>query len=246
MKPIRAVLAEDEPLARQTLTDYLESVEWIEVVGAAADGRSAVELIDDLRPDLVFLDIRMPVMSGLDVVRRVKHHPAVVFTTAFDEYAVTAFELEALDYLLKPFGHKRLGQALERIRGRLPTVPSEDLPDRLQSAMASGPATRILVRDGEAMVPVTVNDIVRISAADDYSMLHVAGRNHLVGVGLGNLARRLDPARFLRVHRSHLVNIEHIVRVAPHDDRRLLVRLSDGSEILSSRSGAQLLRGLAL
>ncbi len=247
MKRVRAVIAEDEPLARRTLGEHLRGVPWIELVGDAADGGTAVELIDRERPDLVFLDIQMPVMTGLQVVKAIHHRPAIVFTTAFDEHAVSAFELEALDYLLKPFGRKRLSQALERIRGRVSAGgASQDLPQRLDAALAGAPLTRVLARDGDSMVPVIVADIVRVSAADDYSMLHVGARSHLVSVGLGGLAKRLDPERFVRVHRSHLVNLDHVVRVSPHDERRLLVRLSDGSEIVTSRSGAQLLRGLAL
>src|SRR6266853_800579 len=118
-RTIRALIVEDEPLARQTIKDFLQSEDWLTVVGEAADGDNAVILIDDLRPDLVFLDVRMPGLTGLQVLENIKHDPAVVFTTAYDDHAVTAFELDALDYILKPFGRERFRQMLARVKLRL-------------------------------------------------------------------------------------------------------------------------------
>lgn len=242
------MVVEDEPLARTALTESLDPLDWIDLVGCASDGAMALEMVDRLRPDLMFLDVHMPELSGLEVAMRMKHEPAIVFTTAYDRHAVAAFELQALDYLLKPFGQRRLEQALARVRRqfaarRLPPPPSVE---RLGEALATEPLRRVLVRDGDALVPVEVDDVTHISAEDDYAMLHTASGAFLVNVGLGNLAQRLPSDQFLRIHRSHLVNVKRIERIVPHDDRRLVVRVQGGSQILASRAGSQLLRGLII
>ena len=247
----RVVLAEDEHLARQRLRDLCADASWLEIVGEASDGRSAIELIDRVRPDLVFLDVRMPEASGIEVLRRIRHRPAVVFTTAYDEYAVTAFELEAVDYLLKPFGRKRFVETLERVRPRLSrgadAVEPAQLAARADQALGHQPLTRLFVREDGRIVPVATAEIHRIEAEDDYCCLHTAaGASHLVSLPLGQLVLRLDPERFLRVHRSHVVNVEAIAEIRKHDDRRLEVQLVDGAVVVASRTGSQHLRGLAI
>src|SRR6266478_679107 len=150
---IRALIVEDEPLARQTIKDFLQGEDWLEVVGEAADGDRAVALIDELRPDLVFLDVRMPGLTGLQVLENIKHDPEVVFTTAYDDHAVTAFELEALDYILKPFGRERFRQMLARVKLRLTDSNEKAAPsvrERAQRALQTEAAeylVRLFVRD---------------------------------------------------------------------------------------------------
>src|SRR6266404_6695884 len=157
-EPISAVIVEDEPLATQTIKDFLLGEDWLKVVGEAADGERAVTLIDDLRPDLVFLDVRMPGLSGLQVLENIKHDPEVVFTTAYDDHAVTAFELEALDYILKPFGRERFRQMLARVKLRLvESAGRTELPvrDRALHALktkAVEPLLRLFVRDRRGRV----------------------------------------------------------------------------------------------
>ena len=244
---IRAVLAEDEPLARLALREMVAEIDWLELAGEAGDGRTAARLIDELRPDLVFLDIRMPELSGLDVLRAIRHRPAIVFTTAHDGYAVTAFELEALDYLLKPFGRARFQATLERVRRRLTaaTADEPELPpahDRARAALGEpGPLERIFAPYAGRIVPIRVADIALFAAEDDYTRVHAAGRQYLVGIALGALERRLDPARFCRVHRSAIVGLDHVASIE-RCDRRFVLHLRDGTAVTASRAGSQALR----
>lgn len=236
----RAVIVEDEPLARATIRQYLEDVEWVHLQGEAADGRTAVELIDRLGPELVFLDVQLPELSGLRVLERVAVSPAVIFTTAYDTFAVTAFELGAVDYLVKPFGPRRFHAALDRTRARL-RARSAPLADRL-SSLAGRPLERLFVRVGETIVPVAASEIIRIQGADDYVVVHTPAGQHLVSVRLGRLAEHLDLRRFVRVHRSHVVHLTFVTAVHVRGDRRLDVVLSDGSTVTTSRAGAGRLR----
>jgi two-component system LytT family response regulator len=245
---VRALIAEDEPLARRTLRDFAAELDWLKIVGEAADGAQAVHMVDELAPDLLFLDVRMPELSGVQVLRRIRHDPEVVFTTAYDDYALAAFELEALDYLLKPFGRERFRAAAERVRRRLsataPPLPSAG--ERAASALDTGrPLERIFVRHRDRIIPVRVEDIARLEAADDYVTVHAGGQQYLVTVALNEFERRLDLARFRRVHRSHIVNLDHVVSFRPyHDARRLVIALRDGSEVLASRAESLDLRRL--
>jgi two-component system LytT family response regulator len=242
---IRALLVEDEPLALQSLHELLAEVDWIEVVGEARDGRTAVRLIQKLEPDLLFLDVQMPELNGIEVLEEITHRPAVVFTTAYDEHAVTAFELGATDYLVKPFGRKRFEDTLTRVREHLADERwTESAVERAARALREGPVDRIFARKGRKIVPVPVDSVVRIEAGRSYVTLKTAQEDFLLGVTLVDLEARLDPRRFLRVHRSHIVNLDHLVALEPYDDRRLLVRLDDDSSVIASRAGSRVLRSL--
>ena len=248
--PARVLIVEDEPLARGKLRALVDALPWATCVGEAADGRTALEQLDALRPDLVFLDIELPEMNGLDVLARARHAPAVVFTTAYDRYAVSAFELAAVDYLLKPFGRERFLAAAERARKALAAVADDEPPaaERARRALAetAGPLTRLLVRDRGRITPIAVRDIERLEAEDDYVALHAHGRRHLVYLPLGEFEARLDPAQFVRVHRSHIVNLDFVKHLVPFDAGRLQVEMRDGARILASRARSKALRELAL
>lgn len=254
MSRIRTLVVEDEPLARRVLEEMLADVEWIEYVGAADTGAQAVAMIDTLAPDLVLLDIEMPGMTGLDVLERIAHEPAIIFTTAYDRYAVSAFELEALDYLLKPFGRDRCIAALERARRALgdharlrDASPASTLIDRTRHALAdNGPLTRLFVRDRGRIVPILAANIERLEAADDYVELHVQSRTYLVYLTLNDFERRLDPQRFIRIHRSHIVNLDYVKQLVPFDGSRMQVEMRDGAKILASRTRSRELRQLAI
>ena len=240
---IRALVVEDEPEARRTLRDYLAEAAWIEVVGESADGRDAVARIDRLEPALVILDVRLPELSGLEVLERIRHQPEVVFATAYDQYAVSAFELGALDYLVKPFGRERFRRTLDRVRRRLsqdPDGPSS--PERARGALALTPLRRLFARLGERIVPIPAAGILRIQARGDYAEVHAPGGPFLLHVSLSELAGRLDPDRFVQVHRSHIVNLDAVKLLRPHDERRLVVVLTNGEEIVASRSASETLR----
>jgi len=226
------------------LRELVEEVDWLELVGEASDGNQAVERIDALHPDLVFLDVHMPEISGIEVLNRVEHQPAVVFTTAFDRYAVAAFELEAIDYLIKPFGRKRFHATLDRVRRRLSTG-AEALPpplERAGAALGEGPLDRLFARKGDRIVPLRVSEVTRIEACDDYTEVHCRGDTFLLHLRLQDLELRLDPRRFVRVHRSHVINLDHVQQMRPFDPRRLEIHLIDGSKVLASRSGSRKLR----
>lgn len=242
---VRALIAEDEPLARQTIQEFAREVSWLEIVGEAEDGRVAVRLINKLEPDLLFLDVQMPELTGLQVLEQIETKPAVVFTTAFDHYAVAAFELEALDYLVKPFGRKRFHATLERVRRRLDGEDGEPAIDRARAALGDGPMRRLFARKGSTIVPFQADAIIRIEAGENYIVVHTDRDKFLLSVSLNELEKRLDPDCFRRVHRAHIVNLDYVTAIEPYDDRRVTVKLSDGSSVVASRSGSQLLRGMA-
>lgn len=245
MMKVTTLVVDDEPVARAGLRAMLTAFDWITVVGEAADGPAAVAAINRLKPELVFLDIQMPGLLGTDVVRRIDHHPFVIFTTAYTQHAVTAFELSAVDYLLKPFGPTRLATAMERVRSAI-GEPAADVLERLSGALTGGPISRLFVRVGGALIPIAVDAVSRFEAAGDYVTAHVESRRHVLHLSLNRLEARLDPNRFVRIHRAHIVNLDH-VRVFKRDARgNLEAELNDGTRIPVSRTRAQALRSLGL
>lgn len=244
-----AVIIEDEPLARKTLHDLLAEVDWLEVIGEAADGISGAELINTAKPDLAFLDIHLPELSGLELLKRLTHEPAVIFTTAHDRHAIAAFELAAIDYLLKPFGKARLQQALTRAKAALEKCGEATSFAEAKAALAApagAPLDRILLRDGGRILPLAARQIERIDADEGYSSVRAAGKTHLVSLTLNDFEARLDPTLFVRVHRSHLVNLDYVAAIEPFDNAQLLVRMKDGTTITASRTASKRLRDAAL
>jgi len=221
-------------------------------VGEARNGREAMRLIHKLEPDLVFMDVRMPGLGGIEVLEAVTHRAAVVFTTAYDEYAIPAFELGAVDYLMKPFGKERLLETLSRVRVRL--VGEGAMSGRARAgspaAGASGggaqePVQRFFARNRGGLVPVRVSDIVRLDATATGVRLVASAGAYEMDASLTELMERLDPEEFVRVHRAHVVNLSHVVSINRYDDRRLSVQLDDGSTLVASRRGSQVLRRMA-
>lgn len=241
------VIVEDEAVAAETLQKYLGEEDDFELVGTAATGPDAVDTIDEKRPDVVLLDVDLPELSGVEVLLRAEHDPAVIFTTAYDEHAVTAFELGAFDYLVKPFGRERFRQALDRLGDRLEVTSggAGDPPASDRAAETAGkadPLERLFVRTPGGILPVHTDEIVRLEASGDYVEVHRRGDSHLVSLSMSELKRRLDAHCFLRVHRSHIVNADHIERIEKEDERRLRLHMSDGSSVVGSRSGSSALR----
>jgi two-component system LytT family response regulator len=239
---VTTFIADDEPVARTGLRSMLRAFEWVEVVGEAADGESAVRAIHTLRPELVFLDVQMPGVLGTDVMRRLDHTPFVVFTTAFSEHAVTAFELGAVDYLLKPFGPSRLAAAMERVRSALGEPTTVDAIERLTGALGSGPISRLFVRIGGALVPLAVERVSWFEADGDYVVAHAGTTRHVLHLALSRLEARLDPRRFTRVHRAHIVNLDHVRAFRTDTAGNLEAELLDGGRVPVSRARAQELR----
>ncbi|MBL8113111.1 MAG: response regulator transcription factor [Acidobacteria bacterium] len=242
---VRALVAEDEPHARKALTDHLADVDWLEVVAVAGDGREAIALAERQAPGLLFLDVRLPEISGLEVARRLRGSAEIVFTTAYDRYAVSAFELGALDYLLKPFGRERLNAALSRVRSRLAEAAETttvNASERLRETLGSPPLRWLFARQGERIVPIDTASIRHVRARGDYSEVAAGGATHTLHVSLSDLQSRLDPERFLQIHRSHLVNLDAVAELRRHDERRLAVVLKDGTTIVASRAASEALR----
>lgn len=243
---VGCLVVDDEPVARAGLRHLLAGVAWLHCVGEAANGPAALEAIERLRPELVFLDIEMPGLRGTELIARLVHRPFVVFTTAYAEHAVTAFELGALDYLLKPFGPERLAASLDRIRAAL----GEPLPpalDRLGAAWGQGPIERLFVRQGRAIVPLAVEAINWIEAVGDYVAVHgpTLTAPPLLHLSLQRLEARLDRRRFQRIHRTHIVNLDQVAAFRRQDGGGLVAELRDGTRLAVGRAKAQELRGLA-
>ena len=261
---LRVVLVDDEAPARSLLREDLGAHAGVDVVGECANGFEAVKRIPELAPHIVFLDVQMPKLDGFEVLELLEPDPAtgrvpaVIFCTAYDEYALRAFEVHAVDYLLKPFGRERLAEALDRARERLAAgrqaaeaaKPAGDdavavsTPTAL-ARTARGPgrfAERIVVRDGTQVHVLHAENVDFVEAQDDYVAIHAGGKAHLKHQALSDLAESLDPARFVRVHRSYVVNVERIARIELlAKDQRVAV-LRDGRQVPVSRSGQDRLK----
>ena len=239
------LIADDEGPARRTLREYLRQISAAEVL-EAADGKTAIATANRERPDLIFLDIVMPGATGLEVLSRLDYEPKVIFTTAHDEYAVTAFELGALDYVLKPFARDRLELAMQRAQATLAGSAVPLLSRANESLQPVKARSRIFFRDGGRIIPIPLAGIERIQGADDYVTIHTAAKEYLVGIRLSDLEHYLKQSDFLRIHRSHLINLEYVTAIDPYDATRLQVSLKSGVRIVASRAGSRQLRNLAL
>ena len=227
---IRAAIVDDEPLARQGIRLRLASEHDIEIAGEAGDGPAAVRLIASTHPDLLFLDVQMPGMSGLDVLSEVagEHLPVVVFVTAHDQYAIQAFEVNAVDYLLKPFTKERFEEALRRAR--------RELSARSEPSQLAGLLKRIAVRTQDRYVLLKVTDIDWIEAAANYVEIHARGKSFLVRSTIANLEKKLDPERFTRIHRSIIVNAERVAEIRSDAHGDYDVTLTTGKVLRMTRS----------
>lgn len=245
-RKVTAIIADDEAIARAGLRRLLATFDWIDVVGEAASGPATIEVIERSTPDLAFLDIQMPGLTGTQVPGRLRHRPFIVFTTAHAEHAVTAFELGAVDYLLKPFGAARLAATMERVRAALGEVPSVAAGDRMAEVLAAGPLTRLFVRSGTAITPLPVAEVRYFEADGDYVIAHATKGRHVLGLSLARLVDRLDPRRFVRIHRTHVVNLDHVATFRRHGKGGMTAELRDGARLAVSRQRAQELRKLGV
>ena len=243
---IRAVIVDDEDLARQILREYLRSEEDIEIVAECGNGFAAVKAVAEHKPDLLFLDVQMPKLDGFEVLELVDREVAVVFVTAYDQYAMKAFDAAAVDYLLKPFSADRFRMALERVRRRLGEKRPMPVAAELKSA-ARAPGQyveRIVVKDGARVHVIPVSQLDFGEAQDDYVSLRSEKKNYLKQQTISSLEASLDPARFVRVHRSYIVNLERIAKIEPYTKDARLAILTDGSQIPVSRAGYARLKEL--
>jgi two-component system, LytTR family, response regulator len=252
---LRAIIVDDEELARQLLREYLWEVggetAGVEVVAECGDGFDAVKCIGELKPDLVFLDVQMPKLDGFEVLELVDPPAAVIFVTAYDQYAMRAFEASAVDYLLKPFRLDRFKKALDRARERIhhatPSVTGGG-PTATELAAAARPPgqtiERIVVRDGSKVHIIPVGKLDYVEAQDDYAALHSEQKSYLKQQTIASLETQLDPQRFVRIHRSFIVNLERIARIEPYAKDSRVAVLRDGKQLPVSRSGYARLKTL--
>jgi two-component system, LytTR family, response regulator len=232
---MRAMIIDDEPLARRELRRLLAEFPWVEIVAEASNVTEAATAIEAHMPDLLFLDIQMPGGTGFDLLTRLEHVPRVIFTTAYDNHAVQAFEVNALDYLLKPIEPERLAAALARARG--PTLKAD--PERPPQVIE-----RLFIRDGARCWFVPLHEVSLIAAEGNYVRLHWREVRPLLGRPLSSLEERLDPRRFFRANRRHIINVEFIESVEPGTTGQLHVQLRGGPEIEISRRQARIFKTL--
>ena len=235
---LRVVIVDDEPLARAMVRQCIQSHAGVEIVAECANGFEAVKAVAELSPDLLFLDVQMPKLSGFEVLELIGHDVAVVFTTAYDQYALRAFEVHAVDYLLKPFTEERFAEALSRARARLSAkdvLPLEALAADAKPRQA--PLERVLIRDGSQVHVLPVERIDYVEAQDDYVAFNSDGKSHLKDQTLGSVEAALDPGRFVRIHRSYLLNIDRIARVELYAKDSRVAVLRDGTRLPVSRAG---------
>ncbi len=235
---LRVLIVDDEPLARAVVREFLGAHPGVEVVAECGNGFDAVKAVSELSPDLMFLDVQMPKLSGFEVLELLGKDVPVIFTTAYDQYALRAFEVHAVDYLLKPFSEERFAEALSRARERLQSreaAPIEAFVSEVRSGQ--GPLERVLIRDGSQVHVLPVDRIDYVEAQDDYVAFKSEGKQYLKDQTLGSAEANLDPARFVRIHRSYLLNIDRIARVELYAKDSRVAILRDGTRLPVSRAG---------
>ena len=246
--PLRVLIVDDEAPARALLREYLSAHSDIEIAGECTNGFEAVKVIGETGPDVVFLDVQMPKLDGFEVLELVERPPAVVFVTAYDEYALRAFEVHAVDYVLKPVGRERFEEALAQARARFGSALAAGAPSPAALAAAARPpgqfVARLLVKDGANVHVIPVERLDWIEAQDDYVAIHAAGKIHLKPQTLAEVAAGLDPARFVRIHRSYVLNIERLARLELYAKDSHAAILADGKQLPVSRAGYARLKEL--
>jgi two-component system LytT family response regulator len=252
--PIKTLIAEDEPLASESLADWVAQLPQLELVGTAPDGPSALEAIQRLQPQLVFMDINMPGMSGLQVLRALAQNellgqggaPTVIFTTAYDEHALAAFELHAADYLLKPFSQDRFNEAVEHALQSMNSAShltqALEAVDRGELGGAGEPLRRILVRDQGKIFPIQVEAIEYLRSDTKYTAVASRGRQFLVRLPITAFEQRLDTQRFMKLQRSCIVNLDFVDSMSPDENSQLVVQMKDGTRFTASREVSKKLR----
>ncbi|MGA0556348.1 LytR/AlgR family response regulator transcription factor [Larkinella sp. VNQ87] len=248
MTTYRTLLIDDEELSREVLKTFLADWPQIRIVGECADGYAAVEQITALRPDFIFLDVQMPELDGFEVVRRVQpvFLPYIIFATAYDQYALKAFELKALDYLLKPFDRQRFGQALQRTLEQLALQRASDFNARIEALLETGLTdrpvrqpeylTRLMIKESKRIFFLPVEEVQYIEADGNYLWIHAGNRRHLLNESISMLEQKLPPAQFIRINRSYIINQYAIQEMEPYFNGEYNVKLTNGAVLRWSRS----------
>jgi two-component system, LytTR family, response regulator len=235
---IRTIIIDDEPLARSIIKEYLLRHPQIELVQECNDGFEGIKAIMQHHPDLIFLDIQMPKINGFEMLELVDQPPAVIFTTAYDEYAIKAFENHAVDYLLKPFNQERFDKAINRWRDKKSNNTEESAKPLLDTASKlPNQNQRIVVKTGSKIKIIPVDDILYLEAADDYVKIHTKEGAYLKNKTMSHFESALDPALFVRTHRSYIVHIQRITRIEPYEKENFLALLTTGAQVPVSKAG---------
>lgn len=270
MTNLRLLIADDEPPARMLLREYVQGIQNVTLVGEAEHGAEAVTLINEMQPDAVILDVQMPEYTGFEVLERLDKIPHVIFSTAFNEFAVKAFEENAVDYLLKPYTKERFDKAIVKLQERVNTMSANLthiealsrlltqfphlLPPHNQSTKQANiqlsnkqlPLSRLMVRSGSRIIPLPADDIVWIEAAEDYALLHTEQGKFTASTGIGELEKRLDSQVFMRVHRSAIINVQYIKHAESDTYGNIMLMMSNGVKVKVSRSYTAQIRGLII
>ena len=241
----KVIIIDDEPLARLIVKEYLQKHSQLELVQECNDGFEGLKAIQQYQPDLIFLDIQMPKINGFEMLELVEQPPPVIFTTAFDEYAIKAFESHAIDYLLKPFNHERFDKAIQKWQEQKNISQKETTKELLETASLS-PAQnqRIVIKDGSKIKIIPVQDVFYLEAADDYVKIHTKEGYFLKNKTMNHFEQALDAQHFVRSHRSYIVNVQQITRIDPYEKDNHVAVLRSGAKVPVSRSGYGKLRGV--
>lgn len=239
------LIIDDEKLARELLREYLEAFPQIEIIGECNKGTDAVEQINKLKPDMIFLDVQMPGMNGFDVLDEIEHEPYVIFTTAYDQYAIKAFERNAVDYLLKPLDQERFKLAVDRALKRK-KMEEGNLEDLLGSLRTVPPRTsydsHIFVQKSEKLFNLPVEEIIYLEASGDYTVISTKNDQFVSSSGIGKLEEIMNPDTFIRVHRSTIVNVNFLKEIERHFNGGMVVKMQNGKSFPVSRTYAKLIR----
>lgn len=241
----KALIIDDEPLARSIVLEYLQAHPGIRVVQECNDGFEGVKAIQQHQPDLLFLDIQMPKINGFEMLELIEQPPAVIFTTAFDEYAIKAFESHAVDYLLKPFGQERFDKAIQKwMEQRQPSVVTSPAPLLETAFLSPQQSQRIVVKTGGRIRIIPIEEVHYLEAADDYVKIHTAEGVFLKNRTMGHFEQALDASQFVRTHRSYIVNVQRITRLDAHEKESWLALLTTGARVPVSKAGYAKLKGV--
>ncbi|MBC7936914.1 MAG: response regulator [Rhizobacter sp.] len=234
----KVILIDDEPLARSVVAEYLEAHPGLNIVQQCGDGFEGIKAIQQHQPDLVFLDIQMPKINGFEMLELLDQPPAIIFTTAFDEYAIKAFEAHATDYLLKPFSQERFDKAIEKWKEQRTNIAKPDTNALLETASQSPvQSDRIVVKNGNKIKIIPVADIFYLEAADEYVKIHTAEGYFLKKKTMGFFETSLPVQQFVRSHRSYIVNVQQITRIEPYEKDNYVAVLKTGPQVPVSRTG---------
>ena len=241
---INCLIIDDEPLARELLREFLQQHEDLTLIGECSKGKEAVDKIDELKPDLIFLDVQMPGMNGFDVLDEITHDPFVIFTTAYDQYAIKAFERNAVDYLLKPIDQERFKLAVDRAIGRMNTEQNNvgELLRNMKTENKTSYDSHIFVQKSEKLINLPVDEIEHLEASGDYTILTTKNDQFVSSSGIGKLEEILNPETFIRVHRSTIININCLKEIEKHFNGGMIVKMNNGKSFPVSRTYAKLIR----